>query len=127
MPKCLNLVSSDLYKALCSSDSQDIVDDTSGILFLGTPHQGSSVSVAGAVLAWMTGFLGSDTTLLLSLKSDDQQLSTLAANFKLCIASSNKHRKENIRITSFYETKKTYLLGVSLGVVSEGTSLPAPV
>ncbi|OAA54617.1 Armadillo-type fold protein [Cordyceps fumosorosea ARSEF 2679] len=106
-----------IKQALCSNDSQEIVDDTSGILFLGTPHQGSSVSVAGALLAWITGFLGSDTTLLLSLKSNDQQLSTLAANFKQCIASSNKRRQENIRISSFYETKKTYLFGLSLGVM----------
>ncbi|KAM3563321.1 hypothetical protein ARSEF4850_002388 [Beauveria asiatica] len=115
--KCLLAEIRAKRSALCSSGSQDIVDATSGILFLGTPHQGSSVSIAGAVLAWMTGLLGSNTTLLLSLKSNDQQLSTLAANFKQCIASSNKRRQENIRISSFYETKKTYLLGLSLGVI----------
>lgn len=127
MPIKSSLVVSNLYQALCSNESQEIIDDTSGILFLGTPHQGSSVSLAGAVLAWMTGFLGSDMTLLLSLKSNNQQLSTLAAKFKHCVASSNKRRQENIRISSFYETKKTYLLGVSLGVVSEGISLLAAV
>ncbi|OAA46421.1 peptidase C14 [Cordyceps fumosorosea ARSEF 2679] len=58
-----------IKQALRGRDSQDIVDDTAGVIFLGAPHQGSSVSGAGAVLASATGFLGSDTTLLLSLNN----------------------------------------------------------
>lgn len=117
---------SDLYKALCTSDSQDIVDDTAGIVFLGTPHQGSSVSIAGAVLAALTGFLGSDTTLLLSLKNHGAQLSNLADVFDSRIAP-NGPRQRKIPITSFYETKKTYLFGLSLGLVSVYSSWPAAV
>lgn len=110
-------MSSDLYKALCTNDSQDIVDDTAGIIFLGAPHQGSSASIAGAMLAALTGFLGSDTTLLLSLKNHGAQLSNLVDAFDSRIAP-NERRQRKVPITSFYETKKTYLLGVSLGVVS---------
>ncbi|KAM3553716.1 hypothetical protein ARSEF4850_006789 [Beauveria asiatica] len=58
-----------IKQALCTSDSQDIIDDTAGIIFLGVPHQGSSASIAGAALAALTGFPGSDTTLLLSEES----------------------------------------------------------
>ncbi|KAM3548066.1 hypothetical protein ARSEF4850_009641 [Beauveria asiatica] len=105
-----------IKQALCGSDSQDIVDATAGIIFLGTPHQGSSVSVAGAVLASVTGILGSDTTLLLSLQNHDAQLSNLADVFGSRIAP-NERRPQKVPIISFYETKKTYLLGLSLGVV----------
>ncbi|OAA54616.1 peptidase C14 [Cordyceps fumosorosea ARSEF 2679] len=103
-------------QALCGSDSRDIVDATAGIIFLGAPHQGSSVSVAGAVLASVTGILGSDTTLLLSLQNHDAQLSNLADAFGSRIAP-NERRPQKVPIISFYETKKTYLLGLSLGVV----------
>ncbi|EJP63492.1 peptidase C14 [Beauveria bassiana ARSEF 2860] len=105
-----------IKQALCTGDSQDIVDSTAGIIFLGAPHQGSSVSIAGAALAALTGFLGSDTTLLLSLKNHGAQLSNLADTFDSRIAP-NVRRERKVPITSFYETKKTYLLGLSLGVV----------
>jgi hypothetical protein len=108
--KRLTLLSSDPYKALCTSDSQDIVDDTAGIIFLGAPHQGSSVSIAGAALAALTGFLGSDTTLLLSLKNHEAQLSNLVDTFDSRIAP-NVRRERKVPITSFYETKKTYHSG----------------
>ncbi|KAM3558268.1 hypothetical protein MY1884_004072 [Beauveria asiatica] len=112
-----------IKQALCSNDSQEIVDDTLGILFLGTPHQGSSVSVAGALLAWISGLLGSDMTLLLSLKRHDAQLSSLADAFRSRVAP-NERRQRKVPITSFYETKKTYFLGLSLGiVVSRGSAV----
>ncbi|KAK4077222.1 hypothetical protein Purlil1_12436 [Purpureocillium lilacinum] len=101
--------------ALCGQDAKEAVDDTSGIIFLGTPHLGSSASVAGAILAFATGLLGSDTTLLLSLKSHDAQLSNLAARFRSCVVP-NKRQAQKTRIISFYETKSMYLLGwLSIG------------
>ncbi|OAQ89063.1 armadillo-type fold domain-containing protein [Purpureocillium lilacinum] len=103
--------------ALCGQDAEETVDDTSGIIFLGTPHLGSSASVAGAILAFATRLLGSDTTLLLSLKSHDAQLSNLAARFRSVVVQ-NERRGQETRIISFYETKPTYLLGwLSLGRV----------
>ncbi|KAK4074611.1 hypothetical protein Purlil1_12940 [Purpureocillium lilacinum] len=107
-----------IKQALCAQDSEEVVSDTSGIVFLGTPHLGSSVSVAGAVLAFVTGgVLGSDATLLLSLKSHDGQLSNLAARFRSCVAQ-NENRGRRVQIISFYETKSMYLLGwLSIGRV----------
>ncbi|CAH0054140.1 unnamed protein product [Clonostachys solani] len=106
-----------IKQALCRDDSQEIIDDTSGIIFLGTPHQGSSVSASGAVLAFMTGFLGSDTTLLQSLKSHDGQLSNLADRFQ-SRKVPNQDQPQKFQVISFYETKPTYLLGwQSLGLV----------
>ncbi|KAK4075230.1 hypothetical protein Purlil1_12720 [Purpureocillium lilacinum] len=110
--------------ALCGQEAKTVVDDTSGIIFLGTPHIGSSVSVAGGALAFVTGLLGSDTTLLLSLKSHDAQLSNLAARFRPCV-SPNKRWGQKTRIISFYETKPMYLLGwLSIGrVVARGSAV----
>ncbi|KAL3952385.1 hypothetical protein ACCO45_012328 [Purpureocillium lilacinum] len=106
-----------IKQALCAQDSEEVVSDTSGIVFLGTPHLGSSVSVAGAVLAFVTRVLGSDATLLLSLKSHDGQLSNLAARFRSCVAP-NENRGRRVQIISFYETKSMYLLGwLSIGRV----------
>lgn len=75
------------------------------------------MSVASAVLASATGFLGSDTTLLLSLNNYGVDLSNLADTFRSRIAP-NERRQRKVPIISFYETKKTYFLGLSLGVVS---------
>ncbi|KAJ6436917.1 mutator-like element [Purpureocillium lavendulum] len=97
-------------QALCAQDSEEVVDDTSGIIFLGTPHLGSSASVAGAILGFATGLLGSDMTLVLSLKSHDAHLSNLAARFRSCLAP-NERRGQKTRIISFYETKPMYLFG----------------
>ncbi|KAJ3488535.1 hypothetical protein NLG97_g6181 [Lecanicillium saksenae] len=105
-----------IKQALCRSEAQDVINHTAGVVFLGAPHQGSAASAAGALLASLTGILGSDTTLLLSLKTHDTGLSNLAASFDSCVASSDR-RPRKVPVISFYETKKTYLLGISLGVV----------
>jgi hypothetical protein len=109
-----------LLKALCKSgdDSREIVDDTCGIIFLGTPHQGSPVSVTGAIAALLTGFLGSNTTLLLSLRNHQEQLSNLEDQFVSCM-KQKEGRRQKTEIISFHETKPTYLLGwFSIGIVS---------
>lgn len=65
----------------------------------------------------MTGFLGSDPTLLLSLTSHGDQLSNLADRFQSCIAA-NERGQQKFPIISFYETKPTYLLGwLPIGLV----------
>ncbi|KAJ2968352.1 hypothetical protein NQ176_g9220 [Zarea fungicola] len=105
-----------IKQALCQDDSKDIINDTSGIIFLGTPHQGSSVSNAGTALAWVTGFLGSDTTLVRSLNTHNTNLSNLSQRFEDCKAPG-QDGVQKFRVRSFYETKPTYLLGLSLGIV----------
>lgn len=88
------------------------------MIFLGTPHQGSPVSISAAALAYMTRLLGSDATMVLSLMSNEVQLTNLADTFRTRIAP-NESRRQKPRIISFYETKPMYLLRfLSLGLVS---------
>jgi hypothetical protein len=76
------------------------------------------VSVAGAAAAFLTGFLGSNTTLLLALRYHTDQLLDLERRFRTCI-EEKEGRRQKTRIVSFHETKPTYLLGwFSIGLVS---------
>lgn len=103
--------------------SKQIAEHTRGIIFLGTPHQGSPTSVAGAIVAFVTGILGSSTALLLSLRNHQEQLSNLEDRFTECIGPKND-RGEKPRVISFYETKPTYLLRwFSIGLVRTCNSL----
>ncbi|KAF6783771.1 hypothetical protein CSOJ01_15848, partial [Colletotrichum sojae] len=58
----------------------------------------------------LTALLGSNTALLLTLQSNHNQLSDLEDEFRRVAADK--------QITSFYETKPTFYLGLSLGCVS---------
>lgn len=106
--RCLRL----LLKALCmaETDSSDIVDDTCGIIFLGTPHQGSPMSVVGAIVAFLTRLLGSSTGILLSLRNHHVQLSDLEDRFGACMKKKESRRRKT-DIVSFYEAKHTFFLG----------------
>jgi hypothetical protein len=98
-----------------------IADDTCGIIFLGTPHQGSPVSVAGATVTFLTGFLGSNTTLLLSLRNHQAQLTDLERRFRYCMELKER-RRQKTEMISFCEAKPTYVLGwLSIGIVSAST------
>ncbi|KAH7010885.1 uncharacterized protein B0I36DRAFT_257304 [Microdochium trichocladiopsis] len=101
-----------IKEALCQpgDDSQDIADDTCGIVFLGTPHQGSPVSVFGAAAAFLTGFLGSKNTLLLSLRNHRPQLADLEIRFRRRM-NPIESRRQKTEIVSFCESMDTYLLG----------------
>ncbi|RKK88971.1 hypothetical protein BFJ71_g12671, partial [Fusarium oxysporum] len=104
-----------IKEALCAAEeSSNILEDTCGIIFLGTPHQGSSLSIAGALLSQLTGFLGSNDTLLLNLRRNHSQLSDLEDRFRPLV----KHKP----VLSFYERKSTYLLGFSIGCIVDRES-----
>ncbi|KIW25442.1 uncharacterized protein PV07_08615 [Cladophialophora immunda] len=106
-------------KALCRAggDSEEILSNTHGIIFLGTPHQGSSASVAGAILATITAVLGSENGLLLSLRNHRDELSDLEKLFADRMREKEQLR-EKTQIFSFYETMPTTLMGwLYLGLV----------
>ncbi|KAL7956799.1 hypothetical protein V8C34DRAFT_325818 [Trichoderma compactum] len=91
-------------------DSQRIVEDTCGIIFLGTPHLGSPVAGFGATLAYLTGFLGSNTGLLLLLRSNGEMLVNLSIKFQSCLEKKYQDLDKKTKIVSICEQKPTYLL-----------------
>ncbi|KAJ5724968.1 peptidase C14 [Penicillium malachiteum] len=107
--------------ALCGVDSKEIVDETRGVIFLGTPHQGSHLPITGIILAFLTGFWGSDSTLIFSLRHHDKGLTDLTERFKAC--GVNSQSGQTLPVISFYETKPTYLFGYfSIGQLVEKDS-----
>ncbi|KAI9896033.1 hypothetical protein N3K66_009102 [Trichothecium roseum] len=104
-----------IKEALCASrQCSTILEDTCGIIFLGTPHQGSSLSMAGILLSQLTGFLGSNAVLLLALRRNESQLSDLEDRFRPLVKDK--------RIWSFYETKPTFYSGFPIGRIVDRES-----
>ncbi|RFU77887.1 vegetative incompatibility het-e-1 [Trichoderma arundinaceum] len=100
-----------IKEALSSSpeDSHRILEDTCGVIFLGTPHLGSPVAGFGATIAYFTGFLGSDTGLLLSLRSNGEMLVNLSKAFQACTRKKHQDLDKETKITSICERNPTYL------------------
>lgn len=73
---------------------KDIRMATAGILFLGTPHQGSSVAEYGT---WLARALGKNTTMLETLKKNSQTLHEVAQDFEASYS--------NLDIVCFYEKR----------------------
>ena len=74
---------------------RDIRLSTAGIIFLGTPHQGSEAAVYGV---WLAQAVGHDKTLLESLKRNSPALYDIARDFE-----AGYH---NADIVCFYEDKE---------------------
>ncbi|KAL7956348.1 hypothetical protein V8C34DRAFT_315776 [Trichoderma compactum] len=108
-----------IKEALCSpsEDSCRLYQDTSGIIFLGTPHNGSPVSGLAAILAFLTRLLGSDTSLLLSLRSNGTQLGELSKRFTRRLDDKNAQERR-MKVISICEMKPTYILQcLSVGLI----------
>ena len=100
-------------------DEEEIVNETCGFIFLGTPHQGSIVSILGTVAAYITGFLGSNNVLLLSLFRHRPELSDLNERF-IKSMKKKEDKGQRAQILSFIETKPTYVFKwFSIGLVSK--------
>lgn len=81
---------------------------TAGILFLGTPHEGSSAAEYGM---WFARGLGNDTTLLEILKANSPTLLEVAQDFEASYS--------NVDIVCFYEEKDGFMgIQVCLHLVS---------
>lgn len=108
----LETLSHSLFQALSSNpdDTQNILEDTCGVIFLGTPHLGSPIAGYGATIAYLTGFLGSNTGLLLSLRSTGDLLVNLSKAFQQCVNRKKRDTNKETEIVSICEKKPTYLL-----------------
>ncbi|UKZ56016.1 hypothetical protein TrVGV298_009841 [Trichoderma virens] len=100
-----------IKEALSSNqnDGERILEDTRGIIFLGTPHLGSPVAGFGATIAYLTGFLGSNTGLLLLLRSNGEMLVNLSKAFQNCVGKKHRDLDKETKIVSICEKKPTYL------------------
>ncbi|EJP61137.1 vegetative incompatibility protein HET-E-1 [Beauveria bassiana ARSEF 2860] len=108
-----------IKEALCKSgeDTKEIVDSTSGILFLGTPHQGSPMSLFGILAARISSVFGSSMGLLLSLSSHRDKLSDLDERFDECM-KMKEGRRQRTEIVALREAKPTRMFGwLSIGLV----------
>lgn len=104
-----------IHSAHSDSRFGDISRDTVGIIFLGTPHQGSTISWIGEILARLTILSGSDATLLKLLSHGSPALLDLKRDFSTAVTSIINRKP--LLVYSFYETLPTFRYGVSLGVV----------
>lgn len=116
-----------LLQALCdpSEDSREIFSNTCGIIFLGTPHNGSPISGLAAMVALCTRLLGSNTGLLLALRSNEAHLSDLSKRFTRCL-EDNENKGQRTKVISICEQKPTYILEIlSVGLVRKSAFTPA--
>ena len=94
---------------------KDVLDNTKGIAFLGTPHRGSDSAWWGAVVANIVKGLSIGTStnyrLVSDLKKDSSSLGIISSQFV--------HRTKGIRIYTFYETKQTGSIVVRLSLMLE--------
>ena len=89
---------------------------------MGTPHLGSPVAGFGATIAYLTGFLGSNTGLLLLLRSNGEMLVNLSIAFQACLEKKHQDLDRKTKIISICEQKPTYLLNwLYAGMVSSFT------
>ncbi|KAI1471751.1 uncharacterized protein F4812DRAFT_190892 [Daldinia caldariorum] len=105
--------------AICFAHSElcfeDVNRNTAGILFLGTPHQGSLVSSFGKIIARHTKLSGSNAMLLKLLSYGSPALLNLKSDFSAAITP--RPGQKLLPVYSFYETLPTFYCGVSLGVI----------
>ncbi|KAK3317361.1 hypothetical protein B0T19DRAFT_290469 [Cercophora scortea] len=102
--------------SLATTEAREIVNNTSGMIFLGTPHEGSHLSLLGAIVAALSGFTGSASGVLLSLKHHEAQLSDLESSFRGSI--EERKRTHDVTIISFYEERPTMIFKwLSLGLI----------
>jgi hypothetical protein len=83
--------------------STNVAEFTKAVIFLGTPHRGSSFSVFGSVAAWLLQPLGSNPLLLQELVSDSHFLLDLHKDFERTMSKT-------LRVVNFYELRPTRLL-----------------
>jgi len=105
-----------LQALICANeeDSHQIICNTNGIIFLGTPHRGSQITVVANIWYRLSSLLGypSATALLKTLAYSSEELEELDHRF-LSLTEIKKLLFEG-KIVCFFETKGLSLFGVSV-------------
>lgn len=102
------------------SEYEDIRKAIFGLIFLGTPHQGSRVAPVAAFAArWISWLLGSRDVTLQSLRANGNSLADAHKRFIDACAKDiePKHNLWEYNTSCFYESLETSFYGLSLGFV----------
>lgn len=85
-------------------DEKEVVSNTSGIIFLGTPHRGSNAASYGRIAYLLTktfAFQSANTKLLTALEKNSETLDRISTEFFHTLETY-----KNLRIASFSEEKQ---------------------
>jgi hypothetical protein len=97
------VLSQALVRARQRRDSTDVAAKTKGIVFLGTPHRGTSFSNIGRSIAGALTVFGSNKAILDELRYDTLPLDVLQEDF------ISNYR--DISLVNFYEQRRTEIFG----------------
>lgn len=93
-----------LLRAQAERRFTHLIERTKAVLFLGTPHRGTSFTNTGLILASLRRPLGSGTSMLLELKYHSKTLMVLNERFLSLVT------EYNLKTVDFFETKETKYL-----------------
>ncbi|KAL4732589.1 hypothetical protein ACLX1H_001607 [Fusarium chlamydosporum] len=105
---------------------QDITNLTRGVIFMGTPHHGSSLAKIGELVSRSVGMIkNTNSDIVQVLTRDSEVLARIKDGFQALIMARSRDEHNTIEITCFYEElpKK----GVGLVVPKHSAILPGYV
>ncbi|KAF5249950.1 hypothetical protein FOXYS1_14964 [Fusarium oxysporum] len=92
---------------------QDIVNFTRGVIFLGTPHHGSSLAKIGQLVSRSVGLVKeTNSDIVQVLTRDSEVLARIQDSFQALLMTRSKDEASMIDITCFYEELPTKRFGV---------------
>ncbi|CVK96463.1 uncharacterized protein FPRN_12416 [Fusarium proliferatum] len=92
---------------------QDIVNFTRGVIFLGTPHHGSSLAKIGELVSRSVGLIKeTNSDIVQVLTRDSEVLARIQDSFQALLMTRSKDEASMIDITCFYEELPTKKFGV---------------
>uniref|UniRef100_A0A0D2YC22 NB-ARC domain-containing protein n=1 Tax=Fusarium oxysporum (strain Fo5176) TaxID=660025 RepID=A0A0D2YC22_FUSOF len=98
---------------VCQDHLQDIVNFTRGVIFLGTPHHGSSLAKIGELVSRSVGLIKeTNSDIVQVLTRDSEVLARIQDSFQALLMTRSKDEASMIDITCFYEELPTKKFGV---------------